>query len=84
MQGVSNQNFSLPKPNSAEQAYTKATKSLVTAENNYLKAMETGDQVKIAKAENKMKAAARVFQSATRVADMMHQLLMSAIRNIRA
>lgn len=77
-------NLSNPKINKAEQAYVDATKSLVNAEKDYYKAVASGNEQKIAETESVMKAAARVFQSTTRVADMIHQLLMSAIRNIRA
>lgn len=69
----------------SEKALAKATKNLVAAEEKFAKV--AGDpnatEAQVIRAESKMKAAARVLEAASRAAQMMHEMVMSVLRNLR-
>jgi hypothetical protein len=73
---------SLPKPDNMSKTGSIVGENLYKAEENYLKAIESGDYKSIQKNEISYQKAMRVFQTFSQLMRNSYQLFSEVIRNI--
>ncbi|MCB0353449.1 MAG: hypothetical protein KDD64_07995 [Bdellovibrionales bacterium] len=72
------------KSTNTEKTAKRIGDGLDSAEQNYLAAIKSGDQGKIAEAEQDVKKWTRIMESFSRVNEYMHQIIMRLLQRLDA